>query len=72
MAAQLNDTHPTMAIPELIRLLGDDGVSFEDAFRIAFNTFSYTNHTVMQEALEKWDLSLLPEAAPRASNCREA
>lgn len=64
VAAQLNDTHPSMAIPELIRLLGDDGVSFEDAFRIARDTFAYTNHTVMQEALEKWDLALLSSVCP--------
>ena len=63
-AAQLNDTHPSMAIPELIRLLGKDGVPFEDAFLIARNTFAYTNHTVMQEALEKWDLSLLNSVCP--------
>ncbi len=64
-AVQLNDTHPVMAIPELIRLLQADGLSFEKAFQIAQQTFSYTNHTVMQEALEKWDAltlkSLLPE-----------
>ena len=65
VAAQLNDTHPTMAIPELIRLLGEDGVPFEDAFLIARETFAYTNHTVMQEALEKWDLSLLSSVCPQ-------
>jgi len=65
VAAQLNDTHPTMAIPELIRLLGEDGVGFEEAFRIARDTFAYTNHTVMQEALEKWDLSLLSSVCPQ-------
>ncbi len=64
VAAQLNDTHPAMAIPELIRLLGEDGVPFETAFRIAKDTFAYTNHTVMQEALEKWDLSLLNSVCP--------
>ncbi len=64
VAAQLNDTHPTMAIPELIRLLEADGVAFEDAFLIARDTFAYTNHTVMQEALEKWDLSLLNSVCP--------
>ena len=63
-AVQLNDTHPVMAIPELIRLLEKDGVSFEDAFAIARETFAYTNHTVMQEALEKWDLSLLRTVCP--------
>ena len=65
VAAQLNDTHPTMAVPELIRLLSEDGVSFEDAFLIARDTFAYTNHTVMQEALEKWDLSLLSSVCPQ-------
>ncbi len=64
VAAQLNDTHPVMAIPELIRLLEDRGVDFETAFLIARDTFSYTNHTVMQEALEKWDLSLLRSVCP--------
>ena len=64
-AAQLNDTHPSMAIPELIRLLGEDGVPFEAAFLIARDTFAYTNHTVMQEALEKWDLSLLSSVCPQ-------
>ena len=64
-AVQLNDTHPTMAIPELIRLLCNDGVSFENAFRIARDTFAYTNHTVMQEALEKWDVSLLNSVCPQ-------
>ncbi len=64
VAAQLNDTHPTMAVPELIRLLELDGVAFEDAFRIARDTFAYTNHTVMQEALEKWDLTLLSSVCP--------
>ena len=65
VSAQLNDTHPTMAIPELIRLLGEDGVPFEEAFGIARETFAYTNHTVMQEALEKWDLSLLSSVCPQ-------
>ena len=64
VAAQLNDTHPSMAIPELIRLMGEDGVDFETAFGIARDTFSYTNHTVMQEALEKWDLKLLNSVCP--------
>ena len=63
-AVQLNDTHPVMAIPELIRLLQNDGMSFEEAFRIAQQTFAYTNHTVMQEALEKWDLPLLTSVCP--------
>ena len=63
-AVQLNDTHPVMAIPELIRLLALDGVAFEDAFQIGCAVFAYTNHTVMQEALEKWDLPLLASVCP--------
>ncbi len=63
-AVQLNDTHPVMAIPELIRLLGEDGVGFDAALDIAREVFSYTNHTVMQEALEKWDLALLRSVCP--------
>ncbi|NLA54439.1 MAG: glycogen/starch/alpha-glucan phosphorylase, partial [Clostridiales bacterium] len=64
-ALQLNDTHPAMAIPELIRLLEAYGVDFYTAFQIARNTFSYTNHTVMSEALEKWEARLLKQAVPQ-------
>ncbi len=63
-AVQLNDTHPVMAIPELIRLLMERGLSFDEGFEIARTVFSYTNHTVMQEALEKWDLSLMRAVCP--------
>ena len=63
-AVQLNDTHPAMSIPELIRLLKLEGMSFEDAFKVAQKTFSYTNHTVMGEALEKWPLDLLRSVVP--------
>lgn len=63
-AVQLNDTHPAMSIPELIRLLMLEGMDFEQAFSIAQKTFSYTNHTVMGEALEKWNLDLLRSVVP--------
>ena len=63
-AIQLNDTHPVMAIPELIRLMTAEGLSFDEAFVLARDTFSYTNHTIMQEALEKWDLPLLASVCP--------
>ena len=63
-SVQLNDTHPVMSIPELIRLLMIEGLSFERAFAIAQKTFSYTNHTVLSEALEKWDLALLRQVVP--------
>ena len=63
-AVQLNDTHPAMSIPELIRLMMAEGMGFDKAFEIAQKTFSYTNHTVMSEALEKWDLDLLRSVVP--------
>ena len=63
-AVQLNDTHPAMSIPELIRLLMVEGMDFEQSFAIAQKTFSYTNHTVMGEALEKWNLDLLRSVVP--------
>jgi len=61
---QLNDTHPAMSIPELIRLLMLEGMDFEQSFLVAQKTFCYTNHTVMGEALEKWDLELLRSVVP--------
>ena len=71
-AVQLNDTHPAMSIPELIRLLMKEGMDFEQSFAIAQKTFSYTNHTVMGEALEKWPLDLLGSVVPEIVNiiCR--
>ena len=63
-AVQLNDTHPAMSIPELIRLLMLEGMDFEQSFSIAQRTFAYTNHTVMSEALEKWPLDLLRSVVP--------
>ena len=63
-AIQLNDTHPAMSIPELIRLLMLEGMDFEAAFEVASHVFAYTNHTVMVEALEKWDMELLRSGVP--------
>lgn len=66
---QLNDTHPVISIPELIRLLTEnEGVNFDDAFEITKNVFNYTNHTIMQEALEKWDLKLIRDTIPQVLN----
>lgn len=64
LAVQLNDTHPVISIPELIRLLMREGDSFLDALQKAKQIFSYTNHTIMQEALEKWDCDLVEELLP--------
>ena len=66
IAIQLNDTHPVIAIPELMRLLVDiEGVKWEDAWEIVKRTFSYTNHTILAEALEKWWIGLYQEVVPR-------
>ena len=66
ISVQLNDTHPVISIPELIRQLVDnEGFTFEKAFDMAKKIFNYTNHTVMQEALEKWRTDLVEELLPR-------
>ncbi len=63
-AFQLNDTHPVLSIPELIRLLMAEGMDFDEAFAVARNVFSYTNHTIMAEALETWPRDLMEKALP--------
>ena len=66
VAIHINDTHPAVAIPELMRILMDDyGLSWEKAETICYRTFAYTNHTVLVEALEKWPESLFKQTLPR-------
>ena len=63
---QINDTHPALVIPEMMRILMDEeGLSYEEAWRITVNTCSFTNHTILQEALEKWSIVLVKTLLPR-------
>jgi len=61
---QINDTHPTLIIPEMIRLLIDNGMTISEAIEKTKNMCAYTNHTIMQEALEKWDISMIEKVCP--------
>ncbi|MBQ5382562.1 MAG: glycogen/starch/alpha-glucan family phosphorylase, partial [Ruminococcus sp.] len=78
-AIQLNDTHPVSCVPELVRLLQNEGLTFDEAFEIARRTCSYTNHTVLSEALEKWSADLMTQVIPEiysiicliANKCQE-
>ncbi len=65
VAIQINDTHPSMVIPELIRLLILEGIPMKDAANIVSNTCAYTNHTILAEALEKWPLNYMLEVVPQ-------
>ena len=62
---QINDTHPTMVIPELIRLLMERGIAMDEAIEIVSNTCAYTNHTILAEALEKWPIAYLNKVVPQ-------
>ncbi|MBE6862906.1 MAG: glycogen/starch/alpha-glucan phosphorylase [Ruminococcus sp.] len=62
---QINDTHPTMVIPELIRLLIERGIELDEAIEIVSRTTAYTNHTILAEALEKWPIAYLNKAVPQ-------
>jgi len=64
-AIQINDTHPSMIIPELIRLLDEKGIDFAEAVEIVTKTCAYTNHTILAEALEKWPRTYLEEVVPQ-------
>ena len=67
-AVQLNDTHPVLAIPELMRILMDEhGLGWEEAWEVVSHTFAYTNHTVLAEALETWDIHIFDRLFPRIS-----
>ena len=64
-AVQINDTHPSMVIPELIRLLQEEGILMDEAIEIVSKVCAYTNHTILAEALEKWPISFLEKAVPQ-------
>ena len=66
VAFQMNDTHPTVAVAELMRILMDDyGLNWDEAWEITVKSCAYTNHTIMAEALEKWPIELFSKLLPR-------
>ena len=65
VAIQINDTHPSLIIPELIRLMMKEGITIKEAIRIVSKTCAYTNHTILAEALEKWPMHYLEEIVPQ-------
>ena len=66
MAIHINDTHPTLCVPELMRLLMDEeGLEWDEAWDITTHTIAYTNHTVLPEALEKWPIDMMQTILPR-------
>lgn len=66
MSIHINDTHPALAVPELMRiLLDEENMSWEEAWHITVHTISYTNHTTLSEALEKWPIHLFKPLLPR-------
>ena len=66
IAIHVNDTHPSVAVPELMRvLLDEEGLSWDEAWRITTNTIAYTNHTILSEALEKWPIDMFKRILPR-------
>lgn len=72
VAVQINDTHPTLVIPELIRLLSKEGIEMKEAIRIVTKTCAYTNHTILSEALEKWPYEYLEKVCPHLMPIIEA
>lgn len=67
VSIQLNDTHPVVSVPILMSILKDEGMDDDEAFSQCRRIFSYTNHTVMSEALEKWDMAMLRKVSPEAA-----
>ena len=65
VVVQINDTHPSMIIPELIRLLGEKGIATSEAIDIVTKTCAYTNHTILAEALEKWPIAYIEKVSPQ-------